>query len=146
MKKIIFVLFLLVSVSVSSQEFKPKVAFDYFPTKRGCTFKVGDEIAFLGDYRTRIGLDFTGKVPINKNFVRDLTYTAFTDIHTYMDFANRGVQFSPNLVNFYIGVNLSYKKFKLEYKHLCVHPTKVDGRKSLDVYGGYDMVSLSYGY
>lgn len=148
MKNIIInlILIFIVSINMSGQTLQPKVAFDYFPNSLGYTFMVNNELAELGRYRTRVGIDFIGNIPINKPFIKDIKYNVFTDIHTHMNFANRGLRFDPKIVNFYIGANLSYKKFKIEYKHLCVHPTKSHTSIPIQVYGGYDMISISYGY
>lgn len=129
-----FVLYLL-SSSIQAQTPVPKAAFDVFP--RGYYIKMNNQTQKIGDYRVRLGVDYSWK---------DFTFSG--DAYTYMDYANRknSVTFSPKLAEYYVTIKYTYKKINISYQHLCIHPIKVDVAKDTNIYGGYDMLSISYNY
>ncbi len=134
MKKLFVLLFISISVSVMAQKFIPKVAFDAFP--RGYNIKVGETILKKGDYRTRIGVDCDWR-----------NFKLYADVHTYMDWANNGrVNFSPKVAEYYTGIQYKVKGVVFKYEHLCIHPVKVNTKIDTEMYGGYDMLSVSYNY
>lgn len=134
MKQLFVLLFISISVSVMAQKFTPKVAFDVFPS--GYYIKANDEILKLGDYRTRMGVDFDWKI-----------FKVYADVHTFMDWANNGkIRFSPKVAEYYTGVKVKVNKVVFKYEHLCIHPVKVDTKMDTNLYGGYDMLSISYNY
>ena len=147
MKYFILSLILLVATTsfVSGQELRPKVAFDYYANKDGYHFKINNQRFDVSEFRTRLGLDFVGSFSKHKPILKDLKYIASIDTHTFAQNAG-GLKFDPRLVNFYIGGGVSYKNIKLNYTHMCTHATKSSRSIPLEIYGSYDMISISYGY
>jgi hypothetical protein len=144
MKKVLFLL-LLISNIVSAQ-FKPKIAVDYFiggfSEKTIIQVVDGsmkhDNSIFIrnGEMRIRTGADYKYK-----------GLTAYFDQHIYMD-KSKGIVFQPLSARWFVG--LKYKVTKditFNYEHLCIHPIQTDNNDTRSkIYGGYDMISVSYGY
>lgn len=73
---------------------------------------------------------------------KDLSLKA--DNYLYMDKAE-SFKFSPHLFVFDIEVSyLVTRKVKLYAKHRCVHPLSNSGRLYTPVYGGGDVIGISY--
>lgn len=142
-------LMILTSVSLSSQiTVKPKAAFDVFAGGYSMTHKVqvpnlinptqSNLMPYRNsvDYRTRLGLDFKWK-----------DFTVNVDHHTYMDWGNENrISFAPRISKFFIGASYEWNKIKLKYEHMCIHPIKSNNWDTIELYGSYDMISVSYNY
>lgn len=136
MKRVIIcVLAITLSLALNAQKVTPKAAFDIFTN--GYKIILNDQPAKMGDFRTRIGLDFDWR-----------KFTVYADTHVYMNYAGgSSANFRPRLSEYYIGAKFHItKEIKVQYEHLCIHPVKAHGRSGIDKYGGYDMISLSYNY
>lgn len=138
MKKII-VFLLLVSAQLSAQ-FTPKASFDYFVGGYG--IRTTDKLTArsstvsYGNFRIRVGAEYAIK-----------KLSAYFDQNVY---ANKGadISFSPIQAEWFVGVKFSLtKKINFKYEHLCTHPILSDWNPIENrLYGGYDMISVSYGY
>jgi len=123
-------------------QFKPRGSVDYFIG--GYQTRNSEHITFsegfltqtancsYGNYRIRIGADYQYK-----------QFSVFFDQHTYMLY-DKG--FTPVVTDYFCGIKYRVtKEIEAKYEHLCRHPT--DAAESLSrQFGGYDMVSVSYGY
>jgi hypothetical protein len=142
MKTIIITLFLILSISASAQ-LNPKIAFDYFPYKseiRMANFYAQSGNAayishYNGMFRVRVGADYSIK-----------KFTIYFDQKVYMNKAS-GVSFRPLQAEWFAGLSYSITaKVKVTYEHLCIHPILTDGKDQTKIFGGYDVISISYGY
>lgn len=144
MKKNIIFLALFSAIAAQAQ-FKPKAAVDYFnkgyrqkvimplPTSTGQ--KNIESIVNYGEFRLRMGAEYKYK-----------DFSAYLDQNIYMDKAS-GVTFTPLQAEWFAGLKVEIKKgLFLKYEHYCIHPIETDGNIKTNVYGGYDLISLSYGY
>ena len=130
-------------------QLKPRAALDYYfggyNTKAVITPPAyyGKKEAYIvmryGSYRLRIGADYA----IKKFPALALTF----DQHVYMN-RLRGLSFQPKQAEWYVGAKLTVKKITFKFEHLCIHAVTGDGSYELQtrLYGGYNMLSVSYGY
>ena len=57
-----------------------------------------------------------------------------------------GSNFTPIVIDYFVGVKYPImKNLMINYEHLCRHPI-ADTQSLSRQYGGYDMLSVSYGY
>lgn len=136
MKTTIIVLLLILSISVSAQ-LNPKIAFDYFPKNYGIkvTTPSAEIINYYGLFRVRLGADYTIK-----------KFTVFFNQNVYMN-KYSGITFRPLQAEWFAGLSYSITaKVKVTYEHLCIHPILTDGKSQTKIFGGYDVISISYGY
>lgn len=144
MKRLFISLAVIAGMSAQAQ-FKPKAAFDYFPS--GYVQKVImplssttginqiESVIDYGNFRVRIGAEYQVK-----------KWTAYFDQNIYME-KSSGVSFQPLQAEWFVGVKYEIVKgLVAKYEHLCIHPIQTDNIIITTVYGGYDMVSISYGY
>lgn len=136
MKTTIIVLLLILSISVSAQ-LNPKIAFDYFPNNYVVKIAAATSGAtnYYGMFRVRVGADYSIK-----------KLTVYFDQKVYMNKAS-GISFRPMQAEWYVGLRYSVTdKIKIGYEHLCIHPIEAYAVYHSKVYGGYDVISISYGY
>ncbi|MBV5348867.1 hypothetical protein JZU61_04325 [bacterium] len=146
MKAIALSVLLLLCASAFGQ-FKPRAAFDYFPGTYHVRFVQSlpastglDEWATTknyGSFRVRMGADYTYK-----------RLTAYFDQYVYMD-KSEGISFQPLQAEWYAGMKFRISDgLHLRFEHLCIHPILSSGSyiTQIRMYGGYNMVSISYGY
>lgn len=130
-------LFILLSYSVFAQKVHPKIAIDVFEGNH-LTFEspMSNTVfnIYQGNFRARLGADLRYK-----------NATLYFDQHVYMQ--RDGIQFDPTQAYWYVGVKWRNKKFEIKYEHLCIHPINTYSNQYRSRYfGGWDMVSFSYGY
>lgn len=136
--KLLIVILLLITSVVYGQKVQPKIAVDFFPREYHLTFQnpMNNSVFSVdhGDFRTRLGAEFTYKKA-----------SAYFDQHIYMDYA--GGAFDPTQAYWYVGVTYKWKFFNFKAEHLCVHPISTYSNQwRTKYYGGYNMISVSYGY
>lgn len=146
MKWLILILAIIIgAISANGQSFRPRIAVDYFTNYRiliqtpasitsGALVKESD-FAY-GNYRVRIGCSFDYK-----------KLSIYFDQNTYMS-KGHNIAFSPSLYEWFTGIQYKFTdKIMLKYEHLCMHPTQ-DYNKPMrtQLFGGYNMFSISYGY
>lgn len=144
MKRLFISLAVIAGMSAQAQ-FKPKAAFDYFPT--GYRQKVVmplpastgmneiESIVDFGNFRVRIGAEYQIK-----------KVSVYFDQSIYMNKA-QNVAFVPLQAEWYAGMKYEIVKgVSLKYEHLCIHPIQTNGGIKTGAYGGYNMISIGYGY
>jgi len=137
---------LLIGITAFGQ-LKPRASFDYFiggySTKnvKSLSTSTGmveaDALMRYGYFRTRIGAEYT----VNR-------LSLYFDNYLYMN-KSINISFRPLQSEWYAGIKFKiYNSIHIKYEHLCIHPVISDGSYELQtrLYGGYDMVSISYGY
>ena len=132
------VLFILLAVTCFAQKFQPKIAVEFFYPEYHIQFQnpMNNTVygVDMGDIRTKLGGEFTYKKA-----------SVYFDQHLYMDYA--GAQFDPVQAYWFVGATYTYKSIKFKYEHECIHPINTYSNQwRTRFYGGYDMISISYGY
>jgi hypothetical protein len=90
--------------------------------------------ATYGDYKFSVGATFSYS-----------GISLYFDAYTYATIGKKS--FAPLLTEFYSGV--SYKlteSVTIKYEHLCIHPFRSLQKTPGSIFGGYDMIGISYGY
>lgn len=147
MKKLLIPIF-LVMVSMANAQLKTRAAFDYFSTGNRLIMSQSSRtpsgvestesiinIMEYGSFRVRTGADYTIK-----------RFTAYFDQSVYMKLSK--TSFSPLQAEWYVGVKYNItSKINLQVEHLCIHPVspRLLGQ-GVRLYGGYNMISINYGY
>ncbi len=144
MKRLFISLAVIAGMSAQAQ-FKPKAAFDYFPS--GYREKVSmpvsvctgmneiESVVDYGNFRVRIGAEYQVK-----------KWTAYFDQNIYM-IKSSGISFQPLQAEWFAGVKYEIVKgLVAKYEHLCIHPIQTNGGIKTGAYGGYNMISIGYGY
>lgn len=136
--RIITVILLLFGLSVSAQRIQPKIAVDYFTNKYDLKFdnpNTNDVFTVQqGNFRTRIGAELSYKKA-----------SIYFDQHLYMN--KVGSQFDPTEAYWYAGAKYKWKFIDFKFEHLCIHPINTYSNQYRSrYYGGYNMISISYGY
>ena len=137
MKKITLML-LILPIMAQAQQIKlyPKIAVSYG----------NDKIRIIDDYGYRCDYH------IPKFMFRTGLEARYKKLSIYYDTkiwcANSGRRFSPEQSIFEVGVNYQITdKIKINASHTCRHPLSTDNGKFHDgIYGGGDVISISYGY
>jgi hypothetical protein len=138
MKKLIILLLLVEATAAAQIKVNPRIALDVFTTPYLLKVQGADlnyNIVDYGTFRARIGAEAS-----YRRFAIGFTQ------HVYMRHWN-SFTFRPMQAEWF--VNASFRltdKLKLSVEHLCVHPVRTDGVRNVEVFGGYNMVSVSYGY
>jgi hypothetical protein len=117
---------------------KPKVEIAYYVGQQYFTRLQGADTTNFryGQFLTRTGLDF--------NFG---PFTLYFDTNIYMNKSTNSASFAPNLAEFYSGLKIDItNKIALKVEHLCIHSLRSWGNDAPNLYGGYNKISLSYGY
>lgn len=136
--RIITFIFLLLASSAFAQKIQPKIAVDYFQRKYHLTFEnpnTNDVFSvYHGDFRTRLGAELTYKKA-----------SIYFDQHLYMN--KSGLSFDPTQAYWYVGATYKWKFLNFKAEHLCIHPISTYSNQwRTKYYGGYNMISVSYGY
>lgn len=131
-------LLILLPIFGFSQKIQPKIAVDYFVG--GYHYRVDNPMSNTvfsidhGNCRARIGAEFSYKQA-----------SVYFDQHVYMK--NSGLSFDPTQAYWWVGASYFWRQIKIKYEHECIHPINTySGQYRSKYYGGYDMVSISYGY
>lgn len=148
MKKILLILLSLFSTNLSSAQFKPRASIDYF--LEGYNMKVYENIQIpgigvfensvisrYGRFRVRIGGEYRIK-----------RLGLYFDQNVYMIKAN-SIFYRPLQAEWYTGAKFYITNdISIKAEHLCMHPIMSDvlSKNNSRVYGGYNMISISYGY
>lgn len=146
MKSKIIIFMLFFSLPVFGQ-LKPKFSFDYF--MGNYDIKIVTPILIdenlqeysakmdYGNFRVRIGADYEFK-----------HFSVYFDQSIFMN-KSKNITFQPLQAEWYAGAKIKiYKKIYFQYEHMCVHPIISNNtfEKQSKIYGGYNMLSISYGY
>lgn len=137
--RIVLTIVLLFFISIGySQKIQPKIAVDYFPKEYNLKFQNPlRDISFTvyhGDFRTRLGGEFIYKKA-----------SVYFDQHIYMKYSDKS--FDPTEAYWYVGAKYSTKYIKIQFEHLCIHPINTySSQYRTKYYGGYNTISISYGY
>lgn len=144
MKRLVLLALSLAFLYPTNAQFKPRIAFDYFtngynerivipvPPSTGMNeFAIDDA---KGNFRIRTGADYSF-----------LGITAYYDQAIYMNKA-RGAMFSPLQAEWYAGAKYTLWGLTVKAEHLCIHPIGTFGVERMKRYGGYNMISVGYGY
>lgn len=128
---------ILIPILSFAQKIQPKIAVDVFDSNH-LTFEspMTNESfnVYQGNFRTRIGADLSYK-----------NATLYFDQHLYMQ--RLGIQFDPTEAYWFAGAKYRINKFEIKAEHLCIHPVNTySNRWRAKYYGGYNMISVSYGY
>jgi len=134
----LIILLLFPVFSFGQIKFQPKIATDFFYPEYHLTFQnpMNNSVFTVdqGDVRTRLGLEASYK-----------KFSVYFDQHLYMDYA--GGQFDPNTAYWYAGAKYKWKFLDFKFEHLCIHPINTYSMQYRPrYYGGYNMISISYGY
>ena len=136
MKKILFLLLMLPIMAQAQIKLQPKVAMSYGHEK----IRLMDEQSGRYDYHLpnfcfRTGLDAKYK-----------KLTAYYDVKVWA--SNVKWQFDPQQAIYEVGVNYQVtSKIKINASHTCYHPIVTDnGIARGGMFGGGDVVTISYGY
>jgi hypothetical protein len=144
MKRIVLLMLSLAFLYTANAQFKPRIAFDYFtngynermvipvPTSTGMSEFTIDNAK--GNFRIRTGADYSFR-----------GMTAYYDQAIYMN-KSRGVTFDPLQAEWYAGVKYTRWGLTMKAEHLCIHPIGTYGVERIARYGGYNMISVGYGY
>lgn len=148
MKKVIITALAFLAFSEAKAQFKPRASIDYF--LNAYNVKVSEQInipgygpfensiiATYGSFRVRVGGEYRFK-----------RFSAYFDQNVYMNKA-QNISFQPLQAEWYTGVKFHIaKELSLKAEHMCMHPilSDVSVKATPRVYGGYNMISLSYGY
>ena len=142
-KLLLIILSLAFPLSMQAQ-FKPRAAFDYFPNGYNTQLSLpvpatsGLDLWNItvpkGHFRVRTGADYS---------VRGVT--GYFDQTVYMN-EGRGGTFLPLQAVWYVGVKYTRWGLTVKAEHLCIHPIGASGMDGIKQYGGYNMVSIGYGY
>ncbi len=136
MKRIYFVLFLLLSLSVKAQ-FAPKVALSYDDAdKIRIVQPNGERVSYyLPAILLRCGFEY-----------RYRKISAYYDQKIWCEYV-RGISFSPDQSSFELGISYNISdKIKVSVHHVCYHPLQTDGKIHDGIYGGREGITFSYGY
>ncbi len=127
---------MLLSAAIQAQKLKPKFALDYFTTNSVVFSSTKDAFQYTyPNYRVRMGCDLTYK-----------KFTLYFDQHIYMK-SVAITKFDPYQAYWYVGCNYKVSKnIKISYEHLCIHPITYFSIPRDNLFGGYNMISISYGY
>ena len=136
MKKILLVLLMLPIMAQAQIKLQPKVAMYYGHEK----IRVMDEYSNRYDYHLpnfcfRTGLDAKYKC-----------FTAYYDVKVWA--SNSSWKFTPTQTIYEVGVSYQVTdKIKMTVEHACYHPIVTDnGVARGGMFGGGDVVTISYGY
>ena len=136
MKKIIFLLIMLPIMAQAQIKLQPKVAVSYGYEK----IRLMDEYSNRYDYHLpnfcfRTGLDAKYK-----------KFSAYYDVKVWA--SNVKWQFDPQQAIYEVGVSYQISdKIKINASHTCYHPFVTDnGIARGGMFGGGDVVTISYGY
>ena len=135
---------LFISINSYSQ-LKYRGAFDYFiggyntSIKQPSQYNDFDYNASMnyGNYRIRVGADYKIK-----------KISLFFDQFVYMSKPS-GVSFKPVQAEWYAGIRYNItKEIRVEFEHLCIHSVQsnIGYDPQAKQYGGYNMISINYGY
>lgn len=140
MKKFFFTALLLLP-TVAFSQLKPRIAFDYFPGGYNTQLYISDLGVDVprGDFCIRTGAEYSilnmARVPMMFYF----------DQSVYMN-KGRGANFNPIQAEWAVGIKYKYKGLTFRFEHLCIHPIGNSGIEAVKIYGGYDMISVGWGY
>lgn len=139
MKKFFFIALLLLP-TVAFSQLKPRIAFDYFPggyntqlnipVALSCGAQEWNVDVPRGNFRIRIGADYS---------------IFYFDQSIYMN-KGIGASFNPIQAEWAVGIKYKYKGLTFRFEHLCIHPIGNSGIEAVKIYGGYDMISVGWGY
>lgn len=136
MKKLIILLLLVEATAAAQIKVNPRIAVDVFTTPYQMKLQNSNTnyIVNYGTFRARVGAEVTYK-----------SFAAGFSQNVYMEKGRNA--FRPLQAEWF--VNVSFKltdKIKVSIEHLCVHPVRSDGIERIEMFGGYNMISVSYGY
>lgn len=148
MKKLFILAFAFTLGASAQAQFKPRAAFDFFPggynTKTiqpvAPSTGMDQSVAVMsyGTFRVRIGADYRFK-----------RFSAYFDQHVYM-VKDQSFTFRPLQVDWYAGFKYRIgTNIHIQVEHLCIHPVASDRQNLIfqpRVLGGYNMLSINYGY
>lgn len=131
-------LILLLPLSLFAQRVQPKIALDLIPGEYHIKVQnpMNNSVFSIdhGDFRARVGVEAFYK-----------QFSVYFDQHIYMDYAS--AQFDPTQAYWFAGTKWRNKKFEIKYEHTCIHPINTySNQYRARYFGGWDMVSFSYGY
>lgn len=136
MKKILLLLLMLPIMAQAQIKLQPKVAMSYGHEK----IRLMDEYSNRYDYHLpnfcfRTGLDAKYK-----------KLTAYYDVKVWA--SNSSWRFTPTQAIYEVGVIYQVAdKIKISASHTCYHPISTDNGIARDgMFGGGDVVTISYGY
>ena len=136
MKRILLALLMLPIMAQAQIKLQPKVAMSYGHEKVWIMDEWVDRYKYnLPNFCFRTGLD-----------ARYKKLTAYYDVKVWA--RNSGMSFAPTQATYEVGVNYQVTdKIKINASHTCYHPVVTDnGVARGGMFGGGDIVTISYGY
>ena len=136
MKKLLIFISCLAIPYLAYAQFKPRAAFDYFPNGYNTQLNSNTWTIIVpkGRFRIRTGADYSVK-----------GVAGYFDQTVYMN-EGRGGTFAPLQAEWYVGIKYTIRGITVRAEHLCIHPIGTSGFNEVKQYGGYNMVSIGYGY
>lgn len=155
MKRLILTCMLaVITLSILAQDrlaVLPKVEFAYMPGGRDISFM---ESQYMVNTNRDLAIYYVDhKISVGKFRFRsgaDIKYKGFTfnvDAMVFCDKSENQASFAPRSATW--NTSLTYNitsMIKIRVEHSCTHPIATDASTPVNIYDGYNMIAISYGY